>query len=157
MNTTQQAALLSADELDALRQQAGGALNFVTLREFRAIAKAVTPAILAKLQATQEPVQAGELPDERAAFEQWASDNGEFPRAVARSGDVYHLMATQTYWLAWQARAALSARKPLTDEQRAEVFRAAENRMVHALNLSWRNAVVEEVERAHGIGLEVKT
>lgn len=47
-------------------------------------------------------------------------------------------------------------RVPLTDEQRAEVFRAAENRMVHALNLSWRNAVVDEVERAHGIGLKVK-
>lgn len=57
---------------------------------------------------------------------------------------------------AWQARAALSARKPLTEEQRAEVFRAAESRMVHTINLSWRNAVVDEVERAHGIGLEVK-
>ena len=56
----------------------------------------------------------------------------------------------------YYARAALSARKPLTEEQRAEVFRAAESRMVHTINLSWRNAVVDEVERAHGIGLEVK-
>lgn len=70
----------------------------------------------------QEPVQAGELPDDREAFEQWASDNGKFPRAVARSGDVYHLMATQAYWLAWQARAALSARKPLTDEQLSKLL-----------------------------------
>jgi len=131
--------------------------DFVPLSETD-FAQDLAQDILAKLQAATpaEPAQAAELPDERAAFEQWASDNGEFPRAVARSGDVYHLMATQTYWLAWQARAALSARKPLTDEQRAEVFRAAENRMVYALNLSWRNAVVEEVERAHGIGLEVK-
>ena len=47
---------------------------------------------------------------------------------------------------------------PLTVEQRADVFRAAERRMVGDLNLSWRNAVIGEVERAHGInGLEVKT
>jgi len=28
--------------------------------------------------------------------------------------------------------------------------------MVYDINLSWRNAVIDEVERAHGIGLEVK-
>jgi len=156
MNTTPQAALLSDDELDALRQQAGGALNFVTLREFRAIAKAVTPAILAKLQATQEPVQAGELPDEREAFELFAQNCPMGKYSIVRRDGGYDSSHTQIMWDAWQARAAIAARKPLTDEQRAEVFRAAENRMVHALNLSWRNAVVEEVERAHGIGLEVK-
>jgi hypothetical protein len=114
MNTTQQAALLSADELDALRQQAGGALNFVTLREFRAIAKAVTPAILAKLQATQEPVQAGELPDERAAFELFAQNCPMGKYSIVRRDGGYDSSHTQIMWDAWQARAALSARKPLT-------------------------------------------
>jgi len=33
----------------------------------------------------------------------------------------------------------------LTDGERQQVFRAAENRMVHEINLSWRNAVVDEV------------
>lgn len=36
----------------------------------------------------------------------------------------------------------------LTDEQRQQVFRDAENRMMRDINLSWRNAVVDEVERA---------
>lgn len=40
---------------------------------------------------------------------------------------------------------------PMTDEQRAEVFRAAESRMVYDSNLSWRNAIVEGVESHHGI------
>lgn len=46
--------------------------------------------------------------DERAAFEAWASDDGEFPKAVERSGHGYKLTQTQTYWMAWQARAALA-------------------------------------------------
>lgn len=46
---------------------------------------------------------------------------------------------------------------PLTDEQRADVCRVAESRMAWDPNLSWRNAIIDEVERAHGInGLEVK-
>ena len=114
---------------------------------------------IAKLQATQKPVQAGELPDERKAFKQWWRQRQllTFPKDYDQSRladwcEAYKPAAKD----AWQARAALSARKPLTEEQRAEVFRAAESRMVHTINLSWRNAVVDEVERAHGIGLEVK-
>ncbi|TRM53244.1 hypothetical protein YH64_009085 [Achromobacter sp. LC458] len=45
--------------------------------------------------------------DERAAFEYWASDDGETPTAVERAGHGYRLAQTQTYWVAWQARAAL--------------------------------------------------
>lgn len=33
----------------------------------------------------------------------------------------------------------------LTDDERQQVFRAAENRMVREINLSWRTAVVDEV------------
>jgi len=40
---------------------------------------------------------------------------------------------------------------PMTAEQRAEVFRKAESRMVYDLNLSWRDAVVRETEAHHGI------
>lgn len=45
--------------------------------------------------------------DERAAFEHWASDDGETPTAVERAGHGYRLAQIQTYWVAWQARAAL--------------------------------------------------
>ena len=121
MTTTPQAALLSDDELDALRQQAGGALNFVTLREFRAIAKAVTPAILAKLQATQEPVQAGELPDEREAFERFVQNCPMGRYSINRRDEGYDSSHTQIMWDAWKARAALAARKPLTGLTREQM------------------------------------
>lgn len=48
---------------------------------------------------------------ERAAFEHWASDNGEWLRAVERSGDGYKLVQTQSFWMAWQARAQLSGQQ----------------------------------------------
>jgi hypothetical protein len=111
--TTPQAALLSDDELDALRQQAGGALNFVTLREFRAIAKAVTPAILAKLQATQEPVQAGDLPEPFGYVSDGFPDGLHFQH---KPWPEIHLLLNSVapVYSAAQMRAALSARKPLT-------------------------------------------
>lgn len=40
---------------------------------------------------------------------------------------------------------------PMTREQREQVFRDAENRMMREINLSWRDAVVECVEAHHGI------
>lgn len=46
--------------------------------------------------------------DERAKFEYWASDEGIYPKAVERSGNCYKLAQTQSYWMAWQARAALA-------------------------------------------------
>lgn len=48
--------------------------------------------------------------DERAKFEYWASDEGIYPKAVERSGNCYKLAQTQSYWMAWQARAALAKR-----------------------------------------------
>ena len=41
--------------------------------------------------------------------------------------------------------------KPLTPAQRDAVFAAASTAMVTDVNLSWRHAIVNEVERAHGI------
>lgn len=46
--------------------------------------------------------------DERAAFEYWASDEGLYPKAVERAGNCYKLAQTQSYWMAWQARASLA-------------------------------------------------
>lgn len=46
---------------------------------------------------------------ERAAFEWWASDEGENPRAVERVGECYKLAQIQSYWMAWKARAALQS------------------------------------------------
>lgn len=48
--------------------------------------------------------------DERAKFEYWASDEGIYPKAVERYGNCYKLAQTQSYWMAWQARAALARR-----------------------------------------------
>lgn len=53
--------------------------------------------------------------DERAAFEHWASDDGETPTAVERAGHGYRLAQIQTYWVAWQARAALSVKPETRD------------------------------------------
>jgi len=41
--------------------------------------------------------------------------------------------------------AAPAQEAELTDDERQQVFRNAENRMVSEINLSWRNAVVDEV------------
>lgn len=51
--------------------------------------------------------------DERAAFEYWASDEGLYPKAVERAGNCYKLAQTQSYWMAWQARAALAQPSPV--------------------------------------------
>ncbi|MEW3624639.1 hypothetical protein QOZ09_05355 [Pseudomonas aeruginosa] len=50
--------------------------------------------------------------DERAKFEYWASDEGIYPKAVERSGNCYKLAQTQSYWMAWQASAALAQPSP---------------------------------------------
>ncbi|WP_228752936.1 hypothetical protein [Pseudomonas aeruginosa] len=55
--------------------------------------------------------------DERAAFEYWASDEGLYPKAVERAGNCYKLAQTQSYWMAWQARAALAQPSPTHAEQ----------------------------------------
>lgn len=54
------------------------------------------------------------------------------------------------------ARAILALRHaqqavPMTRAQRLEVFRKAEDRMAHDINLCWRNALIEETEAHHGI------
>ncbi|HBN8237175.1 TPA: hypothetical protein L3677_006554, partial [Pseudomonas aeruginosa] len=55
--------------------------------------------------------------DERAAFEYWASDEGLYPKAVERAGNCYKLAQTQSYWMAWQARAALAQPSPAQGDE----------------------------------------
>lgn len=126
MITSHQAALLSDDEIVRALEAAGvkfqrflGGISGTKdcwstsgSQDVRKLANGVR-AILTKFQATQEPVQAGELP----AFEQWWRQRQllTFPKDYDQSrladwGAAYKPAAKD----AWQARAALSARKPLT-------------------------------------------
>jgi len=112
MTTTPQAALLTDDEVaQCINLARTNLFDRAGTTSFR-IARSIEQAILAKLQATQEPVHAGELP----AFEQWWRQRQllTFPKdydqsRLAEWGDAYKPAAKA----AWQARAALSARKPL--------------------------------------------
>lgn len=45
----------------------------------------------------------GEGETSREQFEAWASDNGQFQRAIERSGEGYRFLATQNNWQVWQA------------------------------------------------------
>jgi len=41
--------------------------------------------------------------DERAAFDQWMSDEGKTPKAIERNGDGYRLAQAAFAWWVWQA------------------------------------------------------
>ena len=158
-DATPQAALLTDDEVaQCINLARTNLFDRAGTTSFR-IARSIEQAILAKLQATQaEPVQAGELPDEREAFEQWWRQRQllTFPNYYAQSrladwGDAYKPAAKD----AWQARAALSARKPFTNAQIERLFYNS-NRGNGCASLAAFVRVVRLVESAHGIGLEVK-
>ena len=111
MTTTPQAALLSDAQIIAIRKSARPTDPTKAWGDTIALARALEAAILAKLQATQaEPVQAGELPDERAAFEAWAIPLRYSVGHVSRTGE-YIGRATACAWEAWKARAALAAKQ----------------------------------------------
>lgn len=90
-------------------------------------------------QAVREALAALKI-DERAAFEHWASDDGENPTAVERSGHGYRLAQIQTYWVAWQARASLIA------ERRCEYCDGTGD--VHSLDGEWRGICTCPIGRA---------
>lgn len=122
-----------------------------------------------------EPVQAGELPDEREAFEAWYAKHASdvigidvSPEEIAtcRIGDGYSEEGSYLNG-AWSGyRAALSARKPLTDAISTEREACAiecEKLMRHYwrcdgdVDLPDGVACAKAIRaRAHGIGLEVK-
>lgn len=84
--------------------------------------------------------------DERAAFEYWASDEGLYPKAVERAGNCYKLAQTQSYWMAWQARASLAQPSPAQDEQaeaeRPEVVAVMESNGAGGKRLAQRFPIV---------------
>ena len=150
-NTTPQAALLS-DELHALIRSFGYTTNSQT--------HDLVTAIIAKMQATQEPVQAGELPDEREAFEAYARKRGYQRDELDRCrtgivGPAYYNSNTEMAWQAWKARAVLSARKPLNSAQ-IRGMAIQEQFFLVCDSMEDLTCIVREVERAHGIGMEVK-
>jgi hypothetical protein len=62
---------------------------------------------------------------ERKAFEAWVNDENGNDRAIKRgAGDSYELMQTHLYWLAWKARAKLSAAQDI-DAKRFKLMREA--------------------------------
>lgn len=100
MTTTPHAALLTDDEVaQRINLACTNLFDRAGTTSFR-IARSIEQAILAKLQATQEPVQAGELPPLP-----FPNDHNGFGRCPDR------YTADQMYAY---ARSALSARKPLT-------------------------------------------
>ena len=44
------------------------------------------------------------MTEDQKAFEAWMSNNGEYPRAIAKNNDgLYSLMQTFIQWAAWEA------------------------------------------------------
>ncbi len=69
-------------------------------------------------------------------------------RHVAVDADVAQIKA------ALEALAAQPVREPLSQGAILAVFSDAETAMRRNPNLSWRYAIIDEVERAHGIGVD---
>jgi len=68
-----------------------------------------------------KPEQAGELPDEREAFERFVQNCPMGRYSINRRDEGYDSSHTQIMWDAWKARAALAARKPLTGLTREQM------------------------------------
>jgi len=171
MTTTPQAALLS-DDLRTL----GKWLN----EEITApIDRPALARVLHALQATQadhvpdagkmvEPVQAGELPDERARFcldnilrklDGLISNINEIHTARTdseRNELVREANVNRQFLIQMITRAALSARKPLTRRQINEASRDAQISFCLKSGGTYEEELARAIERAHGIGLEVK-
>jgi hypothetical protein len=44
------------------------------------------------------------MTEDQKAFEAWMSNNGEYPKAIAKNNDgLYSLMQTFIQWAAWEA------------------------------------------------------
>lgn len=63
---------------------------------------------------------------DRERFEHWASDDGEYPKAVERIGSGYRLSQTTGYWLAWHQCSTKSPAIAVIDSQSAEIERLRE-------------------------------
>lgn len=95
-------------------------------------------------QATQEPVQAGELPPLPEPAHRGPTGTGAYFNSF--TADQMHAYA----------RAALAARKPLTRKQINEASRDAQISFCLKTGGTYEEELARAIERAHGIGLEVK-
>lgn len=58
---------------------------------------------------------------DRERFENWASDDGEYPKAIECVGNCYRLAQTQAYWMAWHKCSTESPAIAVIDTQAAEI------------------------------------
>lgn len=63
---------------------------------------------------------------DRERFENWASDDGEYPKAIECVGNCYRLAQTQAYWMAWHKCSTESPAIAVIDSQAAEIERLRE-------------------------------
>lgn len=54
-------------------------------------------------------------------FERWASDDGEYPKAIERVGVCYRLAQTQASWMAWHKCSTENPAIAVIDAQAAEI------------------------------------
>ena len=105
-----------------LRSDGGyeGPIHNAVIEDVRRMSGAWHPLYLGS-----EPVQAGELPDEREAFEAWAQKRLQLniERCAPPEQGFYTWQSTMDAWMAWQARAALSATQPAQAAQGEPVAR----------------------------------
>lgn len=60
---------------------------------------------------------------DRERFENWASDDGEYPKAIECVGNCYRLAQTHAYWMAWHKCSTESPAIAVIDSQAAEIER----------------------------------
>jgi hypothetical protein len=65
---------------------------------------------------------------DRERFEHWASDDGEYPKAIERVGSGYKLGQTQAFWFAWHQCSTKSPAIAVIESQAAEVERLRKER-----------------------------
>ena len=142
LQSAQPAAAVSDEELDRMDMEAQAEANqnpHGTLYHWRkAYLQAFARAILALRPQADHPDTARCI---KARNDLNAALHGE----GALIDDLEHAVANVC------AKLLRPQAVPMTRAQRLEVFRKAEDRMAHDINLCWRNALIEETEAHHGI------
>ncbi len=73
--------------------------------------------------------------DERAAFENWYSENGKYPNSVRRGPNAgYQLAQAHSAWDVWQARAALAPQPPAAGDTWLPIETAPKDGEIWAFN-----------------------
>jgi len=95
------------------------------------------------------------IEEERKAFEAWQMNvRGRTAAALSKAdfdADSYESPWIDDQWIAWQARAALDKREPLTDAQLLDLIPIIQSAWSISDMCLW---YARAIERAHGIGSE---